>query len=190
MRLHSDASQENLLEPATTSTRYDPVLLPMSDGAQRAILDIQEHYFNEGKADPEGFESAFKNRFAQHVGKLAMLDALGMGLCEIGVDSVEWAHATVRWQWESVKPLYELASADNPHEKDVLEVMQYIKQHGCVKRSQLSRRFSKIPKFRLDDIVKGLDTSECIMVHKAPAEGGNGRPSIRYEFVKDIRSER
>lgn len=187
-RLYAPIVQENLLAPTPIDAkRYDPEVIPMSDGAQRAVKELQRRYFNEGKQDPEGFESAFKNRFAQHVCKLALLDALGLGLAEIGVDSVEWAHAVVEWQWRAVHPLYELASASNPHEKDVLEVMQYIKSKKSVKRDQLGRRFVRVPKYRLDDIIKGLETSECIMTVKIVKEGG-GRPTTHYEFLRDTRS--
>jgi len=155
--------QRNLLDPSTDGQlRYDPEMIPMTEGAQRAITLLQERYFNEGKEDPEGFESAFKNRFAQHVGKLALLDALGLGLCEVGVDSVEWAHEVVKWQWETVKELYELASAENDHEKNVMRVFQFIKAGGVVSKSEITRRFRGIFTQSLDGILKQLTDSDMV----------------------------
>lgn len=177
--------QRNLLDPATENmVRYDPELIPMTDGAQRALSDLQERYFNEGKADPEGFESAFKNRFAQHTAKIALLDTLGLGLAEIGVDSVEWAHSVVEWQWQTVKELYELASAENDHDKDVKRVFHYIKQHGTVKRTKLTREFPGIYGKRLDEILKQLDNGEMIEVG---VEANNGKRGPKSQILKAIK---
>ena len=185
-REYDPVVQENLMQISPEEMRrFDPQLLEMSDGAQRAITDIQERYFNEGKVDPESFESAFKNRFAQHTAKLALLDALGMGLAEIGVDSVEWAHSVVQWQWRTVRPLYELASAENPHQRDVFEIMQWVKMRGQSPRADLVGYFSKIPRFRLDDILKNLEDAECIESFKLEHKGP-GRRAVVYRFVKNL----
>lgn len=184
-REHPESRQKNLLDPkAEELVRYDPELVPMSDGAQRAIIDIQEQYFNEGKENPESFESAFKNRFAQHTAKLALLDALSMGLAEISTDQVSWAHSVVKWQWETVRGLYELASAENDQQKDVLKVMQYIKSAGTVSRADLMRRFTSVHKLRLDGIIKQLEDGECIQKGQGESTGGR-RPTL-YRYVKDI----
>jgi hypothetical protein len=149
--------QRNLLDPATESmVRYDPELIPMTEGAQKALRTLQERYFNEGKKDPEGFESAFKNRFAQHTAKLALLDTLGLGLAEIGVDSVEWAHSVVEWQWQTVKELYELADSENDHAKDVTRVLQFIKAKGLASKSDVTRAFRGIWGQKLQGILQQL----------------------------------
>jgi len=187
-REHANTVQANLLQTAPGDMRrFDPEVIPMSDGAQRALKDLQRRYFYEGKLDPERFESAFKNRFAQHVAKLSLLDALGLGLAEIGVDSVEWAHAVVEWQWRTVKPLYELASAANAHEKEVLGILQWLQAERSATRSQLLRRFTSIPKFKLEDMLKQLEDGGCVFKTKTPSTGG--RPAIVYEFVKALNSK-
>lgn len=184
-REHPESRQKNILDPkAEEMARFDPELIPMSEGAQKAITDIQERYFNEGKENPESFESAFKNRFAQHTAKLALLDALSLGLGEISTDQVEWAHSVVTWQWETVRGLYELASAENEQQRDVLKVMQYVKAEGVVSRASLMRRFTSIHKLRLDGIIKQLEDGECIVKGKGDSSGG--RPPTLYKYVKDI----
>lgn len=185
LRDHPESGQVNLLsgDGEEPKKRYDPEFVPMTDGAQKALVDIQEVYFNEGKRDPDGFESAFKNRFSQHVGKLAMLDALGLGLGEVGLDSVEWAHSVVKWQWETVKELYELASAENDHDKDVKRVMQYIKQRGNVKRIEVTRKFPGIYGKRLDGIISQLDTSDMITI--SASEPGKKGPKAQILSFKE-----
>lgn len=179
---HYESRQKNLLDPkAEELVRYDPELIPMSEGAEKMVADIQERYFNEGKENPEGFESAFKNRFAQHTAKLALLDAVGLGLCEIGTDSVEWAHKTVIYQWEAVKELYELASAENEMEKDFLKVRKYIEKRGVVSKRDVYRSFTHIRGYRLDEIIKQLDTGQVIERVKVKPSG-RGRPSEHYKF--------
>lgn len=180
---HPDSRQKNLLDPNSEElVRYDPELIPMSDGAQKMIADIQERYFNEGKDNPEGFESAFKNRFAQHVSKLALLDAVGLGLCEIGTDSVEWAHETVIYQWEAVKELYELASAENEMEKDFIKIRKHIEKNGIVKRSDIYRLFTSIRKYRLDEILKQLEDGGTVERVKVNPKG-QGRPALCYKLI-------
>lgn len=175
---HPESKQTNLLDPkASELVRYDPELIPMSEGAAQMLVDIQRQYFNEGKEDPENFESAFKNRFAQHVAKVALLDAVGLGLCEIGTDSIQWAHSLVKWQWETVKELYELASAENDNEKDFIKVRKFVLDSGMVSRSSIFRKFSFIRKYRLDEILKQLEDGETIEKVQVKTKG---RPSIHY----------
>jgi hypothetical protein len=180
---HPESRQKNLLNPKTEELiRYDPELIPMSDGAAKLIEEIQERYFNEGKDNPEGFESAFKNRFAQHVAKVALLDALGLGLCEINTDSVQWAHELVVWQWETVKELYELASAENDNEKDFIKVRKFMQDSGIVPKSSIYRKFSFIRKYRLDEILKQLEDGESVERVKVSTKG---RPSVHYRVITD-----
>lgn len=163
MREHPDSRQKDLLDPESEAmVRFDPELVPMSEGALKVILDIQERYFNEGKENPEEFDSAFKNRFAQHVSKLALLDALSLGLAEISTDNVEWAHSVVCWQWDTVKELYQLAAAENEHEKTSLRIFNFIKERGTVKQGELTYAFRMIPGYIKKDIIQTLLDSEKI----------------------------
>lgn len=179
---HPDSRQKNLLDPkAEEMVRYMPELIPMSDGAQEMIADIQERYFNEGKIDPENFESAFKNRFAQHIAKVALLDAVGLGLAEIGADSVEWAHELVKWQWETVKELYELASAESETEKLNIRMLSFIKKKGFATQSELTIAFRMVPGWQRKDVLNSLIDSGEVDRVKVQTEG-RGRPKIGYKI--------
>lgn len=172
--------QTNLLNPVQIK-RYHPELIPMTDGAQREVVNIQREYFNQGSADPDSFESAFRNRFAQHTCKLALLDALSLGLCEIGVDSVEWAHSVVCWQWETAKELYELATAENDHEKDLKRVLQFIQRKKTVRRNDVVRRFQGIWSQKLDGILTQLVDSDQIIKQIIKKEG-SGKAATIYSL--------
>jgi len=187
-RLHPEQDEKNLLaDPKEkTTTRYAPIEVPMSDGAVRAWTEIARKYYDEGKDDPEGFESAFKNRFAQHIGKLALMDAVSLGLDEITVDQVEWAHSVVTWQWGTSRELYELASAENDYEKDVIKMLRFIKQHGTATKTQISRAFRKLyGNVRRDILQSLLDSGEIVRV-EIPSRNGLGRPAKGFQFVKNI----
>jgi hypothetical protein len=171
--LHPNCGQRDLIEPERESEiRYMPELVPM---------DIFRTYYEEGRRNPESFESAFKNRFAQHVSKLALLDALSLAQAEIGVDSIEWAHSVVLWQWETVKELYELASAENLHEREVLRVKQFLKKQGTASNRQVARKFPGIFRRTLADILNHL--IECGDVEKRPGENSTGPRSYTYIYI-------
>jgi hypothetical protein len=157
----------------------------MTDAAQALIADIQERYFNEGKTDPDSFESAFKNRFAQHTAKIALLDALSLGLSEIGIESVDWAHSLVVWQWDAIKELYELASAENDHAKDVMRVFQYIKKKGEASRRDITRAFQGIWWQKMDGILKQLtDGGTVICVTEGFTDGKSGPKAKLYRTAQ------
>jgi hypothetical protein len=178
-REHPDSRQKDLLNPkAEEMIRFDPEIIPMSDGAQRMIQEIQKEYFYDGKKDPDGFESAFKNRFAQHVSKIALLDTISLGLDEIGTDSVRWAHELVKWQWETVKELYEYASAENEHEKMNIRFLNFIKKRGTVTQSELTTVFRMMPTWQRKDILNSLIESNKIRKVMLPSNGG--RKPIAY----------
>lgn len=183
-REHPDSRQPNLLNPeAEHEVRYDPELIPMTKGAQNAWIELYRTYYEQGRRDPESFESAFKNRFAQHVAKLALLDALSSGFAEIGVDSIEWAHDVVVWQWETVRELYELASAENPHEKDVLRVTQFIKSKGVVSQREITRKFQGIWSGKLDGILKQLTDGGMIERGVDANPDKRGPKPILYRYI-------
>jgi len=177
---HPDSRQKNLLDPkAEEMVRYDPEFVPMTEKAEKMIGDIQERYFNEGKENPEGFESAFKNRFAQHIAKLALLDAVGLGLSDVDTDSVQWAHDMVKWQWESAKELYELASAENEHEKLNIKMLSFIKSKSHVLKSDLTLKFRMMPGYQRKDIVNSLLESGAIEQIKLDSKGGRKPTAYR-----------
>jgi hypothetical protein len=170
-REHPEQGSTNLLESEKSeSKRYDPILIPMTHGAKNMMLDIRKTYHDESGKNQDGFDNFFKNRFAQHVSKLALLDAIGLGLDEIGVDSVEWAYGVVKWQWELMSSIYEETSSENPHEKNVLRVQAFIKSKGSVKKSQITKRFRGIPGFVLKGILQQLVDGGTVTVSKEKLE--------------------
>jgi hypothetical protein len=173
--------QMNILDgKGSTITRFHPENIPISRGAIKAIVDIRKKYFYEGKGD-ESFEGPFKNRFAENVVKIALHDAIGLGLREIGLDSVEWAYEVVKYQWENSKELYELANAGTQTEKDSIEILKFIENNGTVKKSKLYSKFRRIPKFTYDQLVMALLESE--LIEKINIET-KGRPAAGYRFIK------
>jgi hypothetical protein len=187
-----DESMQGILFDATKPTkeaekviRFYPTLIPMSKKAQAMIVDIQEHYFNDGKQNPDSFESAFKNRFAQHVAKIALLDTLSARLKEIDLESVEWSHSFVKWQWETAKELYELASAENDHAKDVMRIQQFIKDRGEVSKNKITRSFQGIQWQKLEGILKQLvDGGTVLCVQDPLIDGKSGPRTKKYKYNK------
>jgi hypothetical protein len=175
------STQQNLLEPG--NERWNPDVIPMTQGAMRLITDIRKETFYDTKGEPESFEVAFRNRFAQHTAKLALLDALSQSLAEITVDSIEWAHNVVKWQWTNVKELYELATADNEHEKEYLTVLKKIEARGMIKNWELRRLkgICGIPQWKFKQIMEQMVESGNVEVVKV-TEGG--RPAKVYKFVE------
>lgn len=168
-----------------TVTRIHPIDVPISKGAIAAIIDIRKKYFYEGKEDGDGFAGPFKNRFAENVVKIALHDTISQGLREIGLDSIEWAYAVVRYQWETSKELYELANARNETEKNSIEVFKFIKSKKVVKKSELTRRFQHIPQFIKEQIIKSLVDGEMLKIEKDVSEKTKaGRPVEYYKAIK------
>jgi hypothetical protein len=183
---HQDQLQENLLESDKIQTkRFDPVLVPMTQGAEKAIIDIYKHYYDEGRVNPDGFDSAFRNRFTQHISKLALLDAIGLGLDEIGVDSIEWAHSVVKWQWEAVQGLYEETSAENDHERNVLRVQSFIKSKGVATKNQITHRFRGIPGYVMKGILQQLLDGGTVKATKETSDDGKTGPKPIVYIMAD-----
>lgn len=186
-KLHEKTPEKNLVESEEAqSKRYDPEIIPMSEAALNELLDIQRHYFNEGSKDPEGFDSAFKNRFAQHISKLALLDAISLGLAEITTENINWAQDVVEISWENVKQLYELASAENAVEKNYLIVKNFIKSKGQTTRREISRKLTRLTPKELDSILKSLEDGGVVHIGKSKQEGHGGKPSTVITFTKDL----
>ncbi len=156
--------------------RYDPELLPWTDKAQDEWLDIYENYFNDAKKDPENYQAAFKNRFAQHIAKIAMLDALSMGLCEVSVDNLDWAKRFVEGQWEASQELYELVSAEHESEKNFLKVLRAIERRGKVNHATLLRS-TRLSADEFKKIIKTLLETERISAERYMK---NGKSSVTY----------
>lgn len=129
--VHPDSQQINLLEPRglDKTTRYLPLLIPATDHAEKYFEELSRLYFDEGKLDEDAFESAFKNRFMEHTAKLALMDTVSLGLAEIGVENIEWAHAVVRAQWAETKDLYELVMADNKGHEKMLRILKFFEKN-------------------------------------------------------------
>lgn len=165
-----------------TMTRFHPENIPISRGAINAIIDIRKKYFYEGKGD-ESFEGPFKNRFAENVVKLALHDAIGLGLREIGLDSIEWAYDVVKYQWESSKELYELANSRNETEKNSIEIFNFIKKKGIASKMDVYKSFKNIPKNQRDDMINTLVQSG--MIEMSRVQGKVGAPATFYKAVKE-----
>lgn len=167
---------KNLLE-TNKSRRYAPMLIPMTEGAAREWDLLSQHYFALGSKNPEGFESAFRNRFAQHIAKLALLDAISLGQAEIAVDSIEWARDVVEHQWANMAELYALATAESSSERDLIRCQAIVDAAGYLSKSQFIHKTRWLYNSRArDDILKTLIDMDAIRHRKAKAENGLGRP--------------
>lgn len=168
--VHHESTQENLLEPngIDKTVRYDPILIPASNGAEKLFKELSRKYFDEGKRDGESFESAFKNRFTQNTAKLSLLDTVSQGFDEISVDSLEWAHDVIKAQWDESRELYELASAENKNHEDILRCMNIIRKNPYMSKSAFYLATRWLNKRQRTDIINELVETGFITLEQSP----------------------
>lgn len=140
---------------------YTPRLIPMTQGAEDLINSYRERMSEETRGIEETFEYAFKNRFAEHACKLALISAVSCQREEITYRDAEWAISLVEAQWINMRSLYEDASADNNFEGLVIQMLKYIASKKSVSHRNLLNRF-RIPKKTREDVIAHLIESEKI----------------------------
>jgi hypothetical protein len=143
--------------------KYDPFLVPMTDEATDRFKSYAEKFFPSDTQE-ESFEDAFRNRFAELAVKCALLDAVSLGLDEIGKDSMEWGIAVVDACWDNIRGVYEQTSASNAIEKNSLKVLEVIKESPGISLTDLSRKTRGITGKQRSEILKDLEDAKYIQV--------------------------
>lgn len=162
-------------------TKYSPIVLPFSESSEKLFIDYEREKFMQSKSDPEGFESAFLCRFAELASKLALIDSFSLRRSEILPDSLEWGINIVETQWHNVKPMYEIASAENAQESFVLRVLKLIESYSLgITKSELTRKTQWLTTMQRNQIISTLLEAGSIKEMKLESKDKLGRNPTVY----------
>jgi Bifunctional DNA primase/polymerase, N-terminal len=162
-------------EDVTQGIRYLPELIPFSEDAHNAFLDYEEKYHIQSSKMPDEFESAFLTRFAELAAKIALLDAFSLQRDTIELDSFEWAVGVVETQWHNIKPMYEIAAAENYQESSLLRVLKLIESSGHIGKNELSRKTQWLNSRQRKEILDMLIESGQIKSQDLTEKGNSGK---------------
>ena len=180
-------------EDISEGIRYNPIVIPLTKEAHDFWVNYDRECHYKKAKDADGFESAFVGRFAEKTAKLALLDAISLGRQSIGLDSVQWGKQVVEAEWHNSYPLYELASAENKIESDLLRVLKIIETHGTIDKSMLARKTQFIAKSQRDQIINQLIEQNKIEIVELNDQNKLGRRTtvIRstIEVLKDLNTK-
>lgn len=160
--------------------KYDPYLIKMTEETYNVWIDYEEKNHYAAAEDPEKYESAFLNRFAQNAAKLSLLDAVSLGQEQIELHNLEWAIELVEAQWHNIKQFYEIASGENKIETDKIRVLDFIKKKGIVDKSTLILKTRWLTKNQREEILKELEIADAIEMVKQSSEK---KPKTMYRFI-------
>lgn len=131
----------------------------------------------EAKAAP-----ALIARIAENAMKIAMINAIGRDPNKpiIGVSDVELGRIFSKANAQSMVAIASTFISDNQFEKDVNDVLRFIRGGGEKgrSRSEITRKFRRIPKRTQDDILDNLSTEDAGITIRQ--QKTSGRPASRY----------
>ncbi len=141
---------------------YEPHVLSFSEEAAASFRAFREVMFYESASSDEGFDEAFKNRFAELAAKCAMLHCLSREGDVIELKDMEWGIAIVRLQWQNCSNIYQLARAESLYQEACLFFLGVIEKNGGpIRAADLCKRTQKYAKIR-DAVLKELIDTEQI----------------------------
>ena len=162
--------------------RYAPTMIPFTPEADTLYEAYDERMHYKSAANPEAFDSAFFGRFAELAAKCALLDAISLGRSHIEADSIDWAILLVEIQWKNVQPLYQLATAGSFLERDMLKVLEVIKDNDPIKKNDLTRKVQWCNRKHREELVAQL--IEVGKIEELMIKDKNSRKAGTYYQVK------
>jgi len=167
-----------------TCIEYDPIVIPYTPAATALWIDYARDKYQGGLEDPDGFKSAFLNRFAELAAKLSLLDAVSLGAAEVDADNVRWAIDVVEYQWTVVQDMYEVASAKTKALSESQQMLQVIKEKGHVTRTELAKVTQHLDARERNAVLQNLLEAGLIKEVSQPNQPGKpGRPKTVIVFV-------
>lgn len=136
-------------------------------------------YFKEIKAyfdksieivDQSDVMTAMLSRGKEHVMKLATVHAVGCGRI-IQLQDLQWAKKVFDTCLYNSTMMLEETNTSNEHEKDVLQVLNYIKKTGQISHGKLQGRFRRVQPQRLKQITGQLIEDGSIAQFKVDKTG-------------------
>lgn len=168
----------DLLQDPKMGLPANPIDLPFSDDADTLIEHFSTKCFDIKAAVEDEFESAFAARFVELAVKLSIFDAVSMSRKTIEADSVEWAISVVETQWNNAQALYEDTDSSNYRESNFRKIESFIRNKGIVKKSELLRKFRKIKKYDMDELLETMCDAALIEKRYAAADGRGRKPIV------------
>lgn len=142
--------------PTLHGPMYDPLNIAPKDKETKAFFKEIKREFDlrMEQADSEASKQIL-SRGKEHTQKLSILHAVSNGR-NITIDDLKWAKQVVDVSIFNCKMFIEESSVENEHEKDVMQVLNYVTEKGEVFHGKLQNRFRRIQPIRLKQIIQQL----------------------------------
>lgn len=169
----------SMLSQSTMTPAFDRLTISTEGEAirKKMVKEIRA----KGTAEP--MIAPFFARTAENAIRLATIVAIGEGKKEIDATTMSWARSFALWSSEALAKGAGLYIADSDNQAMANAVRRVLEaRKGRIKRRDLIRALQHRYKAReLEEVIRGLDEAEHILIEKSVPEGG-GTPTFWYSY--------